>query len=414
MKKILALSLLFCGILLNAQPIDYSQFATPMIEHDPQKLFSQPEFFDSLVQDKRIILLGELDHGDGTSFEVKAKVIQYLHEKHGFNNLVFEAGMIDCQALWRSLQGGAAMATLAPQHIYFIWSQVQETQPLFQYIDQQYQEGSPLRVLGIDPQFSGPQEQLVFINLLKEVLAEEEVEDSRFEALAYELQIMSKWLHYPAKKAHRIDFATFQSYLDDFRTITLPKIEVSEQALWQRYFDNVQTLATIKWENNRQEAFAKRDLQLFQNLQFWLDQYQDEKFIVWAANAHIIRNDAQLKGKDQDHPLIGIKKLGDHIAEHFAQATYAIAIAAGSGKTLNFLNKKKTNKLKKNQRNSLEARLQGLSTAFVDLRSFEQFSELNEYEAQLFYTRVKCTAKWSAHFDGVLFIDEMKASTPLW
>lgn len=36
--------------------------------------------------------------------------------------------------------------------------------------------------------------------------------------------------------------------------------------------------------------------------------------------------------------------------------------------------------------------------------------ELNE---QVFYTNIRCKARWSRHFDGVIYIPEMKPATPL-
>ena len=42
-------------------------------------------FLDELLEDKRIVLLGEQLHDDGTTFEVKSMIIKYLHDKLGFN-----------------------------------------------------------------------------------------------------------------------------------------------------------------------------------------------------------------------------------------------------------------------------------------------------------------------------------------
>jgi len=87
---------------------------------------------------------------------------------------------------------------------------------------------------------------------------------------------------------------------------------------------------------------------------------------------------------------------------------------ARTGKTLDYLNKEKTVKIGKNKRSSLERKLKGLGIAFVDLKLAENYLNLNEYESQLFYPNVKCTSKWSNHFDGIIFIEKMKPSTPNW
>ncbi len=58
--------------------------------------------------------------------------------------------------------------------------------------------------------------------------------------------------------------------------------------------------------------------------------------------------------------------------------------------------------------------MSGKKACFVDLKLFEDSMALDQYEAQLFYTNVRCTAKWSQHFDGFIYIPEMLPSTPLW
>eukprot|EP01136_Pigoraptor_vietnamica_P022309 Opistho-1_new@73276 len=42
------------------------------------------------IGNRRIVVLGEQDHGDAASMQAKAKLVQYLHEQKGFNVLLWE------------------------------------------------------------------------------------------------------------------------------------------------------------------------------------------------------------------------------------------------------------------------------------------------------------------------------------
>lgn len=413
MKKIILLILTCWSLQSTAQSIDFDKFSSQVFKSNSKKIFSNSDFVDSLIKDKRIILLGELDHGDGTSFELKTELIKYLHEKHGFNKLVFEAGIMSCNKLSEAMERGKSTTELTPSYIYYIWSQVEETEHLFEYIDEEYLKGNPIKIVGIDPQFSGIQKEKTFIELLEGELTDLELAQKRFIEFSYELKIMSEWLNYPNSDEHQIDESTFYSHLNYFKEKVLTQMKGKESVLWEVYFENIEIFTKIKWKK-REGSFELRDYQMFKNLKYWLTEDKDEKIIIWAANAHIIRNDIKLKGKDSDYEIIGLKKLGDYIFREYPKDAYSIAISARTGRTLNFLNKQKTIKIGKNKSCSLEEKLKDLEIALVDLKLFEKYMNLEEYESQLFYPNIKCMSKWSNQFDGIIFIDEMKPSTAKW
>lgn len=389
---------------------DISRCVTSLNYEDEKNLFTNPALFDQCIADKRIILLGELDHGDGTSFEMKTKLISYLHEQHGFNTLVFEAGFIDCDQYWDGVTRGKDASQTAKEYIYYIWSQVEENRALFDYIDRQKHTENPLVIRGMDPQFSGSLQEETFLRLLSKKLDAADSIQIELNAVSAELAAISEWLVYPEN--HHIDEATFYSYLDEIKSTVFTKLQTDETSRWNKYFENIETFAKIKW-GKREGSFALRDRQMFDNLKYWLDQHDQEKIIVWAANAHIIRNDKWLEGRDSNETIVGIEKLGDHIFTHYPNEAYSIAFGARSGKTLNFYNKKEK-KLSRVKPSGLEEKLKQFDFAFAPLACVEDYFTLSKYDSHLIYANVRCTGKWSEHYDAVLFINDMKASTPLW
>lgn len=409
MSKILIVFVIFSwAAFLPAQSLDKNQFSVEI--NNSREGY---HLIDTLLGRKKVVLLGELDHGDGSSFIVKTDLIKYLHEKHDFNILVFEASFINCNFLWSTISDSTKFKNQIKNNIYHIWSEVKETTDLFNYIQEQYQKGTPLKIVGIDPQFSGRDNAREFIDLLKKSLPSDMIESTQFIDFIHELEIMSTWMAYPEKKQHKLSEEEFTSYCDKiYEAISNNnKQSTINLSLWKMYLDNVKTMGKIKRERNS-SSFEMRDEQMFKNVNYWLSENTNEKLIIWAANAHIIRKDNILEKQGKRFYLLGLKKLGDYMYEAYPDSLYSIAITSGKGATLDFSNPAKKNILKTPNNNSIEGLMQGRKTCFVDLKSFETIYNLNKYKSQMFYTNIICTAKWSRHFDGCIYIPEMFPSTP--
>ncbi|MDR1202091.1 MAG: hypothetical protein LBL58_10775 [Tannerellaceae bacterium] len=68
-------------------------------------------FLKDKLYNKRIVLLGEQTHFDGTTLQVKKQIIKYLHKYLGYNVVLYEAGLYDfwwnnsdCRDLWEYYQ----------------------------------------------------------------------------------------------------------------------------------------------------------------------------------------------------------------------------------------------------------------------------------------------------------------------
>lgn len=408
-KLLIAIAIFFSANLLVGQSLVDTQFCVELnSEREGYRLM------DTLLGRKKVVLLGELDHGDGSSFMVKTHLIKYLHENHNFNTLVFEASFINCNFLWNSIGNSTEFRDEIKKNIYHIWSEVEETKELFNYIEEQYHKGTPLRIVGIDPQFSGSNNANEFIDLLKQMLPLTMTESEQFAEFVHDLKIMSIWMVFPKKEEHKLSEEGFSKYCDKILETIRKNKQISVHfPLWEMYLNNIKIMGKIKRERSNL-SFEMRDEQMFKNVNYWLSKNENDKLIIWAANAHIIRKDNVLEKQCNRYYLLGLKKLGDYMHDAYLDSLYSIAITSGKGSTLNFSNPTKKNALKIPKGVSIEGLMRGRKTCFVDLKLFENAYDLIEYKSQLFYTNIVCSAKWSQHFDGIIYIPEMNPSTPLW
>ena len=52
-------------------------------------------FLDEELKNKQILLLGEQLHQDGATLQMKTRMVRYLHEKLGYNVILYETGLYD-------------------------------------------------------------------------------------------------------------------------------------------------------------------------------------------------------------------------------------------------------------------------------------------------------------------------------
>ena len=112
-------------------------------------LFSQESIFtDAFLQDYEIVLLGEQTHGDGAVFEKKLSMVKELHEKGGFNLLVFESGLYDNYKANQLYAMQKESIDIFRQSVGHIYSDTQVFHNLLDYI----QTHPKLKILGFDSQ----------------------------------------------------------------------------------------------------------------------------------------------------------------------------------------------------------------------------------------------------------------------
>lgn len=132
--------------------------------------FSDLEYLRELWSGVRVVLLGEGDHGVGSDFKAKTRLIKFLHREMGFDVLAFESGLFAMSEAWRALQ-----TDMNPQEAFAkgaagIWARSEQVQPLIRYLAMSARTGHPLELTGIGPDFTGTASRQSLLPLLRELL----------------------------------------------------------------------------------------------------------------------------------------------------------------------------------------------------------------------------------------------------
>lgn len=263
----------------------------------------------SAIGKRTIVELGEATHGAAEFYQLKLRLVRYLHEKRGFNVLAIEAGMMETgmAALRRNeLTDREWMVTTMSGGMRW-----REMLPLFAYLKSR----PKLRVIGIDPQFSAT-----------EVLdyTHDAVAPYRPKLAAQIRQRLGEPYQYQA--LHSTDAAAYaQAEADYVRWLDavqaqLEKIrpelaDASKFAILRRGFAGLRDYYQGAAGQTQIQRFQARDRVMAENL---LAQIDKDRVIVWAHNGHIGRG-------------IGFKVVGDHLRQARPKDVFGLGLFGRTG-----------------------------------------------------------------------------------
>lgn len=292
--------------------------------------FSDLTFLQEKLKDVRLVQIGESSHGAAEFYQLKTRLVEYLHQELGFEVLVIEGGFGDINLAW--LHQNEQDAKTLMYNSVFANFRSEEMLPMFEYAKAQANTTKPLALAGPDCQSSSNYFNNFLIDFTRKYDAElsREVEyNFMTTSLLYGLIPDSTQLMAAIRTNERV-INRVLDFLENNETRIREDFPQKPLlvAFTRRTLENYLEYWALDYRAIRlQQQFALRDRIMAENLMWLADvAYPNKKIVYWAHNAHIgtESNSVDIFGKP-------IKMQGNFIAERFGNQVYNIGLYASEG-----------------------------------------------------------------------------------
>ncbi|MCE7793571.1 erythromycin esterase family protein [Salipaludibacillus sp. CUR1] len=257
-------------------------------------------FLVKILEDKRIVWLGENGHGIAEHNIIKTKLIDFLYHKMGFKVIAFESGLTECFTS-NYEKDELSVGELMDNSVFSVWK-TKETYPLFELI----KENIELKLIGFDFQPTTKQSMMIeFLDALNiDFPLEFKQNIQNVEKVTFDWYYRIGKYKARRKRVPKDIFHKYKSIQKEQNElidrlhhilIDLKKdfinngLDVPYKVI-QKGLDNKRLFFNHLIDNNRD--YSKfRDQIMAANLEWVCNElYPNEKIIIWAHNAHIYKN----------------------------------------------------------------------------------------------------------------------------
>jgi len=294
------------------------------------KEYKDLAFLKNELQGKQLVMLGEQTHMYGNIFEMKTRVLEYLHQELGFTTIAMESSMYD---IWKMNKKGFNSKEFN-NAIWGVWSSTLEFQRVVNYI-----EKNNLKVIGFDSQVNNASQfvedfydyldsQNITLKLNEDdlgIIIEGVLENVTIEEDDIKYKVYEKEINRIIKQIENLDSNEINYYWKQF---TKSLLASSQDA----YF-NKKEILTTDFGNENDNI---RDKQMADNLLSYIKRNPNEKIICWADNVHIINDNSSIS-KPIAKDFIS---MGSYIHQDLKEKSYSLATIHANDSLLDLGTKK--------------------------------------------------------------------------
>lgn len=323
MRQLVLISLFCNTVYVNAQYLTKKQLKfinknTHSIQVNQNYVNGDWTSVSKAIKGKSIVLLGELNHGSKEIFLVRNNLIEYLHEKEGFNTILFESGIGEMVILNdRKQKYSPEFMTLG---FYGIW-RTKAFAELMSYIKQEN-----ISIAGYDIQKGGGDAFFVLMEMeAKRIGIQPQLYnllEERFDDLEDDLKKAKAETYDSLKPKIDLLIADYKAFSEAliFQETNLNRnVQLINQTIKNRISYLKYRLEFVKDQDYR-KRWKARDTGMVDNI-IWLKEniFKKEKILVVGHNFHI----SKYNKKEE--------VAGEYLKRKYPTDTYHIGFFVGAG-----------------------------------------------------------------------------------